>query len=183
MFLNNAEYEGAPNNTPWSPIHPRTAHLKEDRNHKNWRDGRRSHSLSHRWVDSWTPFPVFTGGLLPCRTWNPCSSKGSRWSRENTDPEWMVPALQMGKADLCSDPRRAWRMDMSSATLQFFKGQWQPWIRSILLYDFSWGNVSKCLYLPPERALKTDQRKDLESSLMNRWVYWGDGQAHGWEVI
>lgn len=63
---------------------------------------------------------------MPCWTQNARFSKGSRWRRENTDAEWAVPALQIGKVDSRSDPQVAWEMHSSPATLQLCGDLWQP---------------------------------------------------------
>lgn len=44
---------------------------------------------------------------MHCWTQNARFSKGSGWKRENTDAEWAVPALQIGKVDSRSDPQRS----------------------------------------------------------------------------
>lgn len=76
-----------------------------------------------------------------------------------------------GEGRLMSDPWVVWKMD-TSATLQLFKPQWQLWIGTILLCDFSLGNVNKYLYLPMDRVAMTHQRKDFQSLL-----WWTSGST------
>lgn len=48
-------------------------------------------------------------------------------------------------------------------------------------------SLSRCESMPISATRQSSNYRPkqvfMESSLAKQWAYWGDGQAHGWEVV